>query len=63
MFEVHVLTQELVMLVVSDGEGAMLFDTDNDAWDFVSEIMKNPHHPRFAWVQKVGEQRRCSKPY
>lgn len=61
MYEVWVLTQDLCEIVVSDGEDAMLFDTDLDAWDFVSLIMKNPTHPRFAWVKKAGEERRSKQ--
>lgn len=61
MYEVWVLTQDLFKMAVSDGNGTMLFDTDTEAWDMVAEIMQHPHHPRFAWVTKEGEERRYSR--
>lgn len=61
MYEIRILTDDLHMMDVSDTEGnTMLFDTDGEAWDFVSLIMQNPTHPRFAWVKKGCEERSSS---
>ena len=58
MYEIRILTDDLRMMDVSDTEGnTILFNTDEEAWDFVSLIMQNPTRPRFAWVKKGREER------
>ena len=61
MYEIRILTDDLRVMDVSDTKGdTMLFDTDEEAWNFVSLIMQNPTHPRFAWVKKGREERSSS---
>lgn len=40
-------------IVTYDGQPA-LFDTNEDAWNFIVQMMGQPEHPSFMWVRKVA---------
>lgn len=53
MYYVYAIMYDNTKMVVMFQGKPAAFETDLDAWKFISEMMSQEQHPKFAWVKEV----------